>query len=102
MRAILRVLGAARQLIPLTEEEIERARRDMLRIRPFVPVTIADRLSWEEVSRVAANAPALPGVTPEVGLTRYYPFGEDSPIPWAMSARFPRTRSGGAGKPRAV
>nr|WP_245243086.1 penicillin-binding protein 2 [Pararhodobacter sp. SW119] len=65
------------QLIPLTEEEIERAMRDISRHRPFVPVTIADRLSWEEVARVAANAPALPGVTPEVGLTRHYPFGEE-------------------------
>ena len=65
------------QLIPLSEEEIERAIRDIMRHRPFVPVTIADRLSWEEVTRVAANAPTLPGVTPEVGLTRHYPFGPE-------------------------
>lgn len=65
------------RLIPLREEEIERAVRDIMRHRPFVPVTIADRLSWEEVARVAANAPALPGVTPEVGLTRHYPFGPE-------------------------
>jgi penicillin-binding protein 2 len=65
------------KLIPLGEEEIERAIRDIMRHRPFVPVTITDRLSWEEVARVAANAPALPGVTPEVGLTRHYPFGPE-------------------------
>ena len=65
------------KLMPLSEEEIERAIRDIMRHRPFVPVTIADRLSWEEVTRVAANAPALPGVTPEVGLTRHYPFGPE-------------------------
>jgi penicillin-binding protein 2 len=65
------------QLIPLGEDEIERALREIRRHRPFVPVTIADRLSWEQVARVAANAPALPGLSPEVGLSRRYPFGPE-------------------------
>jgi len=65
------------ELIPLSHDEIERAIRDIMRHRPFVPVTITDRLSWEEVARVAANAPALPGITPEVGLSRHYPFGAE-------------------------
>ena len=65
------------QLIPLTADEIDRAERDIMRHRPFVPVTIADQLNWEEVARVAANAPALPGITPEVGLSRFYPFGAE-------------------------
>ncbi len=72
------VLSRLAQLIPLTEEDIERARRDMLRNRPFVPVTVAERLSWEEISRVAANAPALPGVTPEMGMSRHYPLRADT------------------------
>ncbi|MCH8466576.1 MAG: penicillin-binding protein 2 [Roseinatronobacter sp.] len=72
------VLARLARLIDLSPEDIERARRDMLRNRPFVPVTVADRLSWEEISRVAANAPALPGVTPEMGLSRYYPLREDT------------------------
>ncbi|MFN7003655.1 MAG: penicillin-binding protein 2 [Roseinatronobacter sp.] len=72
------VLSRLAQLIPLSEEDIERARRDMLRNRPFVPVTVAERLSWEEISRVAANAPALPGVTPEMGMSRFYPLREDT------------------------
>jgi hypothetical protein len=48
-----------------------------MRRPPFVPVTVADRLSWEELSSVAVNAPALPGVNPEVGLSRVYPLGAD-------------------------
>ncbi|TVS02707.1 MAG: penicillin-binding protein 2 [Rhodobacteraceae bacterium] len=72
------VLSRLAQLIPLTEDDIERARRDMLRNRPFVPVTVAERLNWDEISRIAANAPALPGVTPEMGLSRYYPLYEDT------------------------
>ncbi|PZX48089.1 penicillin-binding protein 2 [Roseinatronobacter thiooxidans] len=72
------VLSRLARLIPLSEDDIERARRDMLRNRPFVPVTVAERLSWEEISRVASNAPALPGVTPEMGLSRFYPLREDT------------------------
>ncbi|TVP70594.1 MAG: penicillin-binding protein 2 [Rhodobacteraceae bacterium] len=72
------VLARLARLITLSEDEIERARRDMLRNRPFVPVTVAERLSWEEISRVASNAPALPGVTPEMGLSRSYPLRDDT------------------------
>ncbi len=71
------VLERLSQLIPLSDEDIARARHDMLRNRPFVPVTVAERLSWEEISRIAANAPALPGVTPEMGLSRHYPLEHD-------------------------
>ena len=42
-----------------------------------MPVTIADRLSWAEISAIAVNAPALPGITPEVGLSRVYTMGAD-------------------------
>ena len=66
-----------RGLVPLSDEQVERAIRDIERRSPFVPVTVADQLRWEDVAEVAVNAPALPGVTPEVGLTRYYPLRED-------------------------
>ncbi|SFC03240.1 penicillin-binding protein 2 [Tropicimonas isoalkanivorans] len=66
-----------RKLVPLSDADVERAMREIRRRSPFVPVTIADQLAWEDVSEVAVNAPALPGVTPEVGLTRHYPLGED-------------------------
>lgn len=71
------VLARLSRLIALDEEAIARAREDMLRNRPFVPVTVAERLTWEEISRVATNAPALPGVTPEMGLSRLYPLKAD-------------------------
>ncbi len=41
------------------------------------PVLVADRLSWAEFSSIALNAPALPGVTPEAGLSRSYPRAGD-------------------------
>ncbi|MEM9249455.1 MAG: penicillin-binding protein 2 [Pseudomonadota bacterium] len=66
-----------RGLVPMSDEQVERARREIERRSPFVPVTVADQLRWEDLAEVAVNAPALPGVTPEVGLTRHYPLLED-------------------------
>ncbi len=64
-------------LVRLDPDKTEQALREVKRSSPFVPVTIADRVSWEEVSRVAVNAPTLPGIVPEVGQSRIYPLGED-------------------------
>lgn len=64
-------------LVELDPDFLERARAEMRRSAPFLPVTVADHVTWEEMSRVAVNAPALPGVTPEVGLSRQYPLDGD-------------------------
>ncbi len=72
--AVLRRLG---QIIALDPDDLDRARREIDRRSPFVPVTIADRLSWEEFAEVSVNTPALPGITPEVGLSRVYPLDVD-------------------------
>ena len=71
------VLAQLSQIVALDMVTLERARTEIARRPPFVPVTIADRLSWAELSAVAVNAPALPGITPEVGLSRLYPMGAD-------------------------
>lgn len=70
------VIARLSQLVALDPDEVARAREEMRRTR-LHPVTIADRVTWEEVSRVAVNAPALPGVRPEVGLSRRYPMLEE-------------------------
>ena len=70
-------LARLQELITIDPDDLERARRELDRRSHFVPVTITDRLTWDELSRVAVNAPALPGITPEVGLSRHYPRGQD-------------------------
>ncbi|NIY73732.1 penicillin-binding protein 2 [Marivivens donghaensis] len=71
------VLRRLSKLVPMTEEEIQDAMKEVSERSRFVPVTIVDRLSWEDISRVTVNAPALPGITAEVGLSRFYPQGAD-------------------------
>ena len=68
-----KVLDDLAKLIPLSPERREKALKEIRQRSAFVPVAITEHLTWEEISRVAANAPALPGVFPEVGLTRHYP-----------------------------
>ena len=72
--AVIAKLG---KVIDLDPEALERALTEMKRSAPFYPVTIADNVGWDDISRVSVNAPALPGVTPEVGLSRIYPLGSD-------------------------
>ena len=72
-----RVLNRLSHVISMTQDAMDRAKKDIARNSKFVPVTVADRLSWDDFSRVALNAPALPGVMPEVGLSRIYPRDAD-------------------------
>lgn len=71
------VIDKLATLVELDPSELDRAVTEMRRSPPFLPVTIADRVSWDELSRVAVNTPSLPGITPEVGLSRYYPLRGD-------------------------
>ena len=71
------VLNRLASIVPLTPEDIEKTLKEVERRSPFVPITVADRLSWTDFSKIALNAPSLPGVTPEVGLSRSYPLDTD-------------------------
>lgn len=71
------VLQRLCELIPLAEEDLADARKALDRNSPFVPIPVAERLSWQDFSEVALNSPILPGVTPEMGLSRAYPLDSD-------------------------
>lgn len=62
-----RVLERLSRLVRIGADDLERVRTEMRRSEPFLPVTVADQVSWEDISKVAVNAPALPGVTPRSG-----------------------------------
>ncbi|MEP3944557.1 penicillin-binding protein 2 [Ascidiaceihabitans sp.] len=72
-----KVLTKLATVMELNEEVLERALTEIKRSAPFHPVTIADDVDWDDLSRVSVNAPALPGVAPEIGLSRVYPLGSD-------------------------
>ncbi|RJL01903.1 penicillin-binding protein 2 [Paracoccus aestuarii] len=71
--AVEPVLRRLSQLIPLSEARIEELMEEFSRRSAITPIVLADRLSWEQFSAIAVNAPSLPGVTPESALSRHYP-----------------------------
>jgi len=71
------VLAKLTEIVDIDPEDLSRAMEEMQRRSPFVPVTIAERLSWEDVAQINLNTPALPGIQAEVGLSRVYPWGAD-------------------------
>lgn len=71
------VIAKLRRLLGLDDEAIQKIRGQVDRASGFASITVKDRVTWEELSIVAVNAPALPGVHPEMVLSRVYPFGPD-------------------------
>ena len=67
------VLEQLQQLIYIKPTDLEKARKELKRRSAFVPVTITENLNWRDFAKIAANAPALPGISTEVGLSRIYP-----------------------------
>ena len=66
------VLEQLQKLIYIKPTDLEKARNEIKRRSAFVPVTITENLSWKSFAKVAANAPALPGISTDVGLSRIY------------------------------
>ncbi len=69
-------LDAFGRVLPLPDHERARVEREVRRHRRFIPILIADFLSWEDMARIEVNAPDLPGIIIDVGTTRQYPFSE--------------------------
>ncbi|MGB1026453.1 MAG: penicillin-binding protein 2, partial [Rhodospirillaceae bacterium] len=75
-KAIVSTLDALGQILPLTDSERQKVARELKRRRGFVPVTIRENLSWEDMVRIQINKPDLPGIAIDEGLTRFYPLGD--------------------------
>jgi penicillin-binding protein 2 len=63
------------RMISLSDNEIAAVLRESQRRRAFMPLPVRENLSWEQVAQIEVNSPDLPGVSIEVGQTRYYPLG---------------------------
>lgn len=72
-RNINDTLDRISQVVPLTDTDRRRVMREIHRKRRFVPVTVRENLTWEQVATLEINTPDLPGVAIEVGESRLYP-----------------------------
>lgn len=60
-------------ILPISERRRKRILRSVKRQRAFLPVMVAENLDWETFARVNINIPNLPGIQPDMGITRFYP-----------------------------
>lgn len=66
------------KLLPLEEDELNRIEKEIKRKRAFMPVRVRDNLTFEQMSLLQVNAPDLPGISIEEGISRNYPQGASS------------------------
>jgi penicillin-binding protein 2 len=64
------------KLVEITPEKRARLMRQVRRRGAFTPIEVEANLSWDQFSRINYELPYLPGVLPDVGETRDYPYGE--------------------------
>jgi penicillin-binding protein 2 len=74
VKAALDTIG---KVILLTDQQKKKVIHDIAMNKKFVPVPVAENLTWEEFSRVNLHLPYLPGIQCDVGETRDYPFGSE-------------------------
>lgn len=70
-------IDAIGKVIQLNPRQREKSLHDISQNRRFVPVPVVENLSWEEFARINQHLPYLPGVQPDVGETRSYPFANE-------------------------
>jgi len=69
------VLDKVSELMPITPERRRQIIRQLEESQRFVPVAVADDMTWEEFARINVRAPELPGLQATMGEARVYPFG---------------------------
>lgn len=72
---VVKTLERLGRIINVSEQNILRIEKRLKRQRKFLPVTIAENLSWDEFSKINVSTPDLPGIVPDAGRTRTYPDG---------------------------
>lgn len=76
--SLVDALDSLGKIIPLSPSDYEYVQKEVKRKRAFVPVTVAENLTWEKMASIQLNAPELPGINIDEGLTRYYPYGYET------------------------
>jgi penicillin-binding protein 2 len=71
---IQETLDKLSRIVSITPYDRKKIMRDIARSPRFMPVTVSEDLTWEQFAQVNINEPDLPGVQPDVGETRHYPF----------------------------
>jgi penicillin-binding protein 2 len=69
------VVPEVARLLALTEDDVERVRRELAESRGFRPVQVAENVTYEQYAGITVRLPDLPGVQATRGFSRFYPDG---------------------------
>lgn len=75
---IKKSLQSLQELIELDDKQLEHAVKTASKVAKFIPVEVAEDLSWDDVAKIEVNLPDLPGIFIDVGERRDYPFKENT------------------------
>jgi len=70
-------LDTLAQVIPLNDRVRARVLKEAVGGKSFLPIVVAENLEWDDFARLNLELPYLPGVQPDVGETRDYPYTEE-------------------------
>lgn len=73
-RNIDKLLVDLSSILQLTDDDVERIKKDISKHRRFVPVKIKDNLTWDELAVLMIHNSQYPGLIIDEGLIRSYPF----------------------------
>ena len=68
-------LAAIRAIVPISDEDEQRIRKQIDSVPRYVPVEVARRVDWQKFAALNVRLPELSGVQPLQGYLRYYPDG---------------------------
>lgn len=65
-------------IVGMSDEDMSKALDVISRMPSYMPVDVADQLSWEDLAKIEVSLLKLPGVSIDVGHMRFYPLDQAS------------------------
>ncbi|MYG09527.1 MAG: penicillin-binding protein 2 [Rhodobacteraceae bacterium] len=63
------------QIISLSDQEIEEILQKIDQKPSFIPILLKEKVTWDKITELSVNSPALPGIYSGFGSVRHYPQG---------------------------
>ncbi|MGN6057473.1 MAG: penicillin-binding protein 2 [Sphingomicrobium sp.] len=69
------IVDPVSKLLDLSDDDVDRIKRELATSRGFQPVSVADNIPYEQYAAITVRLPELPGIAASQGFTRFYPAG---------------------------
>lgn len=73
-KSLDKTLNKISSIVPLEEDQKEKIIKNIRRESKFVPITVVEDLTWDQLAQLEVMTPDIPGVLIEEGQKRVYPY----------------------------